>query len=144
MDTDLFDAIKDYASNHQEVKVLDPDEAERLRNLVADHFCFPKDGIWWWQSAPGSSMMIPYEGTDGLERLLGILRDIGAPAYLFITDDEPAPWPCVSGHPHALVDMVREQRFFEYFVVDPEMKWIIFDTHHNSLVCYGNVLALSI
>lgn len=69
-----------------------------------------------------------------------IVPDLSEPPLLFVTDDEPPPWPCVVAPIPVLVDMLREQRFFEYFIVDPRFQWVIFDTHHNALVGFGQGL----
>lgn len=53
---------------------------------------------------------------------------------MFITDDSQPPWICIRGEKDLLIELLREHRFFEYFVVDMEAKWIIFDTHHDVIM----------
>lgn len=139
MDLELFQTITAHASTSPEIRVLDTEEAEQLSHLVAERFGFPLDRIWWWEVLPDDAVAVPYEGQQGLDRLLEVLP-YQKELLLFVTDDMLPPWPCVSGTSMALVNMLRELRFFEYFVVDSELKWIVFDNHHNVLFALGRPL----
>jgi len=142
MDDELVKSIRDYVFASREVMALDDDKAEKLRLLVADRFNLPRNHVWWWESLPKAAVCLSYGGGDeGLERLSTVLP-AGASLRLFATDDSLPPWPCVCGTSTALIDMLREQRFFEYFIVDPELNWIVFDTHHNVLMAYGHGLRI--
>lgn len=140
MDGELIDEIAVHASTHGQLSVLPIEEAERWRRLVARRFDFPDDRTWWWESLPCDAFSIEYGQDDGLERLGKLLPASDAPLVLFVTDDVPPPWPCVTGSADALMGMLRAHRFFEYFIVPADLAWIVFDTHHDMLVGSGSGL----
>ena len=86
---------------------------------------------------PEGASKIPYDNEDSITLLLSIVPNPNEEAYLFVTDDEWPPWTGLRGGLSAIAAMLRELSFFEYFVVGLEMTWIVFDTHHNTLVGYG-------
>jgi len=98
--------------------------------------------VWWWEGLPDQAMRVPYADQEGLHIVLKIISETSDRLILFVTDDSCAPWMCVSGTASGLVDMLREQRFFEYFIVNSTMDWILFDTHHNSIVILGEGLSV--
>lgn len=140
MDIELLQSLEGLAAAMEDTKLLMSDQAEQLCLRIANHFGFPYTSLWWWEHLPKDAKAFSYNGTEGLDQLLEMLPDASMPALMFATDDEPAPWPCVSGSCDSLVRIIREQRFFEYFIVDPQLKWIVFDTHHNVLIAFGDGL----
>jgi hypothetical protein len=62
--------------------------------------------------------------------------------FLVITDDELPPWVVVSGAWNGVRHLLSEARFFEFFVVNTSLRWIVFDTHDNRLVVGGDRAAL--
>ncbi|MBL8722114.1 MAG: hypothetical protein JNL79_39390 [Myxococcales bacterium] len=142
MDAELVEAIGNYVSMHPDTTVLDPDESERLRLLTAEQFDIRNESVWWWECLPDSAIHVPYDDQDGLDIALKIIPETSSRLILFVTDDSCPPWTCVSGTASGLVDMLREQRFFEYLIVNSTMDWILFDTHHNSIVILGEGLSV--
>ena len=60
-------------------------------------------------------------------------------AYLLaVTGDDPPPWTWIEGSPQGLLDLLGESPFFEYFLTDPAVSWVIFDTRHNQFVVAGS------
>ena len=59
--------------------------------------------------------------------------------YLIVTDDEYGPWPVFQGCRVDIMRLIYEQRFFEYILSDEELKWAVFDTHHNRLFVVGDL-----
>ena len=69
-----------------------------------------------------------------------MLRDLIGNAesvFLVPTDDESPPWPVFTGSIFYVIELLKEIRFFEYFLTDKNGTWVIFDTHHNTLVVTG-------
>jgi hypothetical protein len=137
MDEELLEDLKDYVSKDPRIKRLDASDCHKLYEAVARHFGFPKDAIWWWEHVPKSAVRISYNGNDGIACLESILPQQEGLMAIFITDDDPSPWVCFTGPAAALLQLLRSHRFFEYFIVDPSMNWIVFDTHDNSLIGLG-------
>jgi hypothetical protein len=139
LDPELLAQIQAYVAANARLAMVAQEKANVLRERVADRFQFPESHLLWWECLPQSAEAIDYEGEDGLMRLSNLLKGEQGEWQLFVTDNEPPPWPCVVGPPMELIEMVREQRFFEYFLVDKDLRRVIFDTHHNTLVVYPDV-----
>ena len=134
MDTQLIKSIKSYTNRSTTLKFLEPHEADQLRATIARRFGFPESRIWWWETLPNDG--ISYSDNKGFDKLEQLLSAKKSPLYLFVTDDEPPPWPCITGPLESLVQLLREERFFEYFIVNHNLDWILFDTHHNRLIIW--------
>ena len=143
MDAELSAAISNYVIANGGTRVLVPDEAEFVRAQVARRFGFTDKQTWWWNYVPSPIKSVTYPDGDGLRRLAEILPLGEQRLFLFTTDDDPPPWLCVSGPRQAVLDLVAELRFFEFFIVDEKMTWIVFDTHHNTLIGHGNELSIT-
>ena len=53
---------------------------------------------------------------------------------LVVTDESPPGIGAVRGTMSQLLDLVRGAPWFEFAVVPEDLSWIVFDTHHNTLV----------
>lgn len=140
MDSELSQAIGEYAAANHEIKLPKPDEAESLRVQVARRFGFSDAHTWWSEHVPAPARTVVYSAGQGLQLLSAIIPAESGRILLFVTDDDPPPWACISGSRQALICLLGELRFFEFFMVDDRMNWIIFDTHHNTLVGHGESL----
>lgn len=137
MDSELIEHLTSAANARSGLRVLTPADAERVRIAVASRFGFDPEKVWWWTSEGSRGQARRYEGSDGLGELRRALAEMEAPLYLVATDDSGPPWLCIEGTAEALIELVGETRFFEYFVVDRELTQVVFDTHHNTLVLFG-------
>ena len=136
MDTQLINSIKKHASTSATLRLLEPHEADQLRISVANRFGFPETLVWWWETLPNDATHLSYSDDNGFDKLRQILSTKSGPLCLFVTDDEPPPWPCITGPIEPLIRLLKEERFFEYFIVDHNLDWILFDTHHNKLILW--------
>ena len=136
MDAALRNDLFAFVARIPSARWLGDDEAESLRVRVAARFGWVEGRLWGWEARPAHATSISYGGTDGVARLEELLPASSAPLYLFVTDDEAPPWPCVCAPKSVLAELVREHRFFEYFVVDAALEQIVFDTHHDTLVTW--------
>ena len=144
MDAELSGAISSCVATRPETALLKADEAEVLRTEIAHRFGFSDRELWWWEHLGSPVRSVAYSDGEGLRLLSAVLPPRTRRAFLFVTDDDPPPWLCVSGPPHALLDLVAQLRFFEFFILDEDMTWIVFDTHHNTLVGHGEALAMPV
>jgi len=113
-----------------------------MRAAVAKRFDIVFDSPWSWESLLGTARVVSYGRADGLARLVELLPNSGADSILFVTDEEPPPWPCFVAPASALTDLLREQRMCEFCLVDAGMSWIVFDNHHNALIALGSGLRM--
>ena len=134
LDKDLCDSIAGFVSSgHAGLTILDRAHAASLVGEVAERFVSDANALWWWESLADEPWEIAYRDTDGLQEIERLLQKATTPLYLVVTDDEHPPWLVVRGELGAIIALLREQRVFEFFIVDESRSWVIFDTHHGSL-----------
>lgn len=142
VDPDLIAEIRARLTEFQDVQEL-PEHAARLviDGVAKDHI-IDRDRTWWWTSLKDPSEVITYGESDGLLLLASTVpgHNVGV---LVVTDDEPPPWPAFQGPVQSLLAVLRGLRFCEYFIADPDGRWVVFDTHDNSLVVRGDLARLS-
>ncbi|MET1082978.1 MAG: hypothetical protein ABWY12_08025, partial [Burkholderiales bacterium] len=92
-----------------------------------------------WASLAQGSERLPYaDPAVGAELLRARIE--GQPLVnLIVTDDEPEPLGVIAGPAEAIVDLLGKTPIFEFALTDPELRWLILDTHHNVLVLAGDV-----
>jgi hypothetical protein len=108
--------------------------AHALAEQVRRRLGVAADAVWWWQAcAPleniGASNM-------GLHAALATLPGSEGSLFMFVSDDEPPPWPCVTGSAMALSALIAESPYFEYLIAPPDAAWVLFDTHDNQLLLW--------
>lgn len=143
MDQELCDGIRVYVAANPDLRLLNADETESLRKEVARRFGISDQQLWWWENLPLPTRSLAYSAGEGLQLFLENVPSGTQMAFLFVTDDDPPPWVCVSGPPQALIGLLAQLRFVECFMVDEAVNWVIFDTHHNMLVGCGEALRMS-
>jgi hypothetical protein len=131
----LLDEICDFPSSH-EISEIHADDASLVLELIQDTFIEPLAGQWWWEPLRGESVVIHYGDNDGLSVVLDLIGKSES-VFLIPTDDESPPWPVFVGNIDKIIDLLRNLRFFEYFLMDKNGIWAVFDTHDNSLVVIG-------
>lgn len=131
MDAELLENLRTYLSAYPEMDLLASAESEAVRRSIAGRFGFSTEQLWWWHDLPSRAVSVEYGSADGLDIVSEMIPDALAPLCMFVTDDSRPPWICICGRKEMLIKLLREHRFFEYFVVDMEVNWILFDTHHN-------------
>ncbi len=110
--------------------------SEACKELAA-RFLGDSPSRWWWDSLKSDPVIVPYNDEEVFDLLQRILP---SSEILFIpTDDEEGQWPVYTGSVSAVINMVMELQFFEYFIADKGYNWVVFDTHHNSLVIAGDL-----
>ena len=139
MDTELINEIRDFTKKINGFNELNKDGTAKAINMVAEKYIKNRTNTWWWEDLTQKSITIEYGDSDGLSLLKEIVDDDTASVKLFITDDEPEPWPVFEGEFKAIIDTISEQRFFEYYITANDYSWVIFDTHHNSLIVLGDL-----
>lgn len=139
IDQELIEDIRHTFLELTTLHELDPEEVESLAEKIANKFIIDRSKIWWWESLTSNSFVIEYGEEDGLKILENLISN-DQPVFLFVTDDEPEPWNVFIGNFGCILDVLKNQRFFEYFIVSEEIEWVVFDTHHNSLFIAGTLL----
>jgi hypothetical protein len=139
VDEELLDQFRVYLTNRDGLRELNFLEALVVVDDIARRFVDKEESVWWWESLKCDSVTLPYGDSDGLA-LLGELLFAERMIRLVVTDDEPRPWPVFEGEAQTILELLRELRFFEYFIASEDCRWVVFDTHHNALVAAGSIL----
>lgn len=138
MDAELMQEIHAFIKDIGGVSELECTEAVKFLNRFAANYKVEVNSRWWWESLGRTSTVIQYGDDDGLEIIKNYI-DGSSIVYFVVTDDEFYPWPVFKGPLYRFMELISEQRIFEYFLVDIEEEWCIFDTHHNSLIMAGDI-----
>ena len=115
-------------------------EESRARELqkISDIYVTDSTSRWWWKHLSQKSKQISYDENDDFSTLLSLVNTQDG-CFLVVTDDELPPWPIYSGDIGSIAKVLRECRYFEYFLVSENYEWIVFDTHMNELIVSGSL-----
>lgn len=129
----LCKELKLAANGLASVEILSQEHSNLLSSQISEKYVLDENKIWWWSTLSTQSKTINYGDDDGLKIISRMV--LGDPVVvLFVTDDESQPWPAFQGLLSDILTLIGEVRFFEYILTLDDLEWLIFDTHHNSLV----------
>ena len=138
IDEELVREIAEAAALASIRELGEPDAARVTASLGRTFVGSGADGRWWWERSIGRTVVLPYGDRDGLSFLDALLEG-EASVVMIPTDDEPPPWPAFAGSPGGMVGLLRELPPFEYTMTNDARNWIVFDTHHDTLIVGGRL-----
>jgi hypothetical protein len=138
VDNDLLEELEAAVRSVGGVNSLPEREAADCIRKLASSFVADSNSNWWWESLTKPSKRIAYGSMDGVS-ILATLVEPKSEVILVATDDSFPPWPVYRGCVGCVIAVLRECRFFEYFVAARDESWIVFDTHMNELVVVGRL-----
>jgi hypothetical protein len=118
------------------VRRLDGAERANVLRRVGDAFLERRDARFWWEhlKAPTASWATKH----GYSRLAEIAPDPGRPCWLITgledSEDDIGIFECTPAIASALIG---ECPGFEYALVDPALRWIVIENHHDVLIAGG-------
>lgn len=136
---DSFSLLRQEVAKRPRLTELKPGDAMALCEKVAAAFVSEPSSTWWWDSLRGPAERISYAPSDGLDVIRRLIGNDDLHVFLVATDDNPRPWPAFSGRLSDILELLGELPSFEFFIADERPSWVVFDTHHNSLVVCGTV-----
>jgi hypothetical protein len=114
-------------------------EVQNITDAFVQRFVADRSTRWWWDALrAGPGIAIHYDDEDPAPRIAA-LAPARAAYVLLVTDEEPEPAGAFRGPLTALDKLVGESPYFEYLVTDEDATFGIFDTHHNMLICVGDI-----
>jgi len=139
-DVELLEELNAAATAVGRVVRLPAQLAEALVANLSEAFVTNDASQWWWQVLRVPSRRIEYGSGDGIAILFDLIKAENS-AVLVVTEDTHPPLALYEGAPEAIVEVIRQCRFFEYAVAAPDAGWAVFDTHMNELIVVGRLVA---
>ncbi len=137
MDIELLSEINNKMADIGGIVEVANDKAISITNTIAEKYIRDRSFVWWWESLAGSHVEIGYGDDFSWPIIKKIAPNLNQNVYLFVTDDEPEPWSAFNGPLKKIDKLISELWRFEYFITDENFEWLIFDTHHNTVVISG-------
>jgi hypothetical protein len=119
-------------------RVLGPREVRLFIDRFVRRFVADRRSLFWWEAltmAPTETTVYT-DATAGYPEIEGMLRRAGAltEIILIVTDENPDPAGALVGPWSAQRRLLEEMHYFEFALTDADLRWAIFDTHHNGLL----------
>ena len=114
-------------------------EWQWITNKLAENF-LPKgkqslERIWLWDSI--KEPYTSYQPEDGVLELKTIFSESGS--YWFIASEEDGKYWVLEGTGRAIITTLSETRYFEYYITNKEITWLICENHHGIMILKGNI-----
>lgn len=138
-DAELLKELEVAAVQVARVKCLPVGTADAFVRSLSDTFVSNAAAQWWWESLRVPSKHFRYGSGDGISIMLELIKAEKS-VVLVVTEDTHPPLALYEGEPGAIVELIRECRFFEYALAAPDASWIVFDTHMNELIAAGRIV----
>jgi hypothetical protein len=138
-DVELLKELDAAAIEVGRIRFLPARTADALVKSLSETFVSNVAAQWWWESLRVRSKHFSYGSEDGISILLDLVKDENS-VVLVVTEDAHAPLALYEGEPEAIVEVIRQCRFFEYALAAPDASWIVFDTHMNQLIAAGRIV----
>lgn len=133
----VLEAIDTLGIAAQVRRIVEPERSQLLNRVAATFLQKPNVTFWW------SHLIVPWSSwpaESGFTYLPRLAPDPTAPCWLItgLTDDEKGVFEC----PAAVTpDLIGECPGFEYALVDPDLKWMVIENHHDILIAAGDAAA---
>ena len=121
--------------------------AERFRRLLPElardvyqsalrHFVPRGNPTWWWEHFPASTSVYFATG-DGWRLLVELVPDADERVW-FIAEDCVSPEYSVwEASVRDVQAVIAECYGFEYYLVQPQFRWLLCENHHDVVVAVG-------
>lgn len=140
LNDELNNEIRNILASGMQIDELNDDSSKQIINDIAEQYVIDRDFIWWWECLSKENTIIDYDDGLGWDCFAKFIQPLEQQVYIVVTDDEPEPWSIYKGSLLAVIDLLNNMWRFEYFIISEDLSWVIFDTHHNSLVITGSLL----
>ncbi|WMS86585.1 DUF6756 family protein [Pleionea litopenaei] len=108
---------------------------DKLAENFLSHGKQSLERIWLWEAI--EEPYASYQPDDGIEELNSLLCH--SDTYWFIASDEDGKYWVLEGTGEAIVSVLSETRYFEYYITNKEISWLICENHHGVMVLKGPI-----
>jgi len=135
MDKDLFKAISSAINGKEDCYFVPDERATQLITDLTAKFSFDLTKLFIWAKKDLHNF---YEYGDDREKWETIIGDLSnrfdEEIFLCITNEEFYPWKIIKGKKSVIIGLLTELPWFEYFIFDATLQYVVFDTHDNFFV----------
>lgn len=135
MDKDLFKTISSAIVDKEDCHFVSDERATQLITDLATKFSFDLTKLFIWTKKDLHNL---YEYGDDREKWETLIRDLSSrfdeEVFLCITNEEFYPWKIIKGRKQVIIELLMELSWFEYFIFDATLQYVVFDTHDNFFV----------
>ena len=138
MDKNLIQDIEKAISQEKiQCNFIAADEAVKLTKTLIAKFSFDINQLFIWADKKISEVYSYQEDPNSWEQLMHVLLSkFDEQLFLAVTDEEYFPWNVLKCNKDTCIKLLKGQRYFEYFIFDASMGYVLFDTHDNSFLLF--------
>ncbi|MGD8595150.1 MAG: hypothetical protein PVF82_20150 [Gammaproteobacteria bacterium] len=133
MDDELLNEFYTESQKYPSITRLSDSEISEIQDSIQEKFKVDIDRTWCWENIGVIHKTIEYGEEDGLEKIIELLNN-NITVKIVVTDENVPPWFGFKGKLFDIIEVLHNLKYFEYFIIDEKCSWIIFDTHHNTLI----------
>ncbi|HWK02140.1 MAG TPA: hypothetical protein VNS58_00815 [Puia sp.] len=115
-----------------------PDEnGTQLIIRLAEKFSFEIKQLFMWANK-NPAEVYDYQKTPNQweHLLLRSLANFSDRIFLVVTNEDFFPWKVLDCKKDNCIKLLTELPYFEYFIFDDSMDYVLFDTHDNALILF--------
>jgi hypothetical protein len=144
MDKELVTGIIDFIRAKKiDCSFIEETDAKNIVENLCKKFCFDLSKRYLWADVRIKEKITYNNDIEDWEVLLStLLQNFDERVYLVVTDDEFYPWAVFDCKRDIVIDILKEQQYFEFFIFDKPMKYVLFDTHENELLLASSEIYL--
>ena len=135
MKQDLLKSLQPAINGKEGCYFVSDEKAEQLITDLAAKFSFDLSKLFIWANKDLHNF---YEYGEDQEKWKTIIHDLSKrfdeEIFLCITNEEFYPWKIIKGKKKIIVEWLPELPWFEYFIFDATLQYVVFDTHDNFFV----------
>lgn len=119
------------------VKRVAISKEETLYYDLLSHFVDGGDRRWWWEAFKLPSEYITYDEDSGFEKLVELVPDSKEEIWFMVEDDKLPHYPIYEASTENITKIIGECFAYEYYLIPKNKRWLLCETHHNSIVGVG-------
>jgi len=132
----ILQAVRELGFGTNRCERLPVDEASGVYEAALRHYVPEGSPKWWWEHFPVSTG-VHFEAGDGWRQLSRLVPNPDERVWL-IAEDEGLPGYSVwTARVRDIAAVLGECPAFEYYLVQPEFRWLLCENHHNVLIAVG-------
>jgi hypothetical protein len=134
--TQIRNAIEALALSPSVFKEIPDDKAEPIYRTALRHFVPKGEPQWWWEHFASATAADFPNGTTW-KHLTELVPNPSELVWFIVADTSLPFYPVYEGTTAAIREVIAECSGFEYYIVHPELNWLLCENHHNKLIAVG-------